>query len=160
MRGIYGCSFTMLTPFIMFTFLFCLHNTFLDCSGWHMINNCHIEQQLYLVYLPRWHPKIYNPAKMSQYLQTSWIPGLLAIPGLTDTVAPLFYNWHYSWFARMSTSPGVGLFETIHFWRSYDRLSHYLYTDDCCDARYSYCYHSQHPAIYIQYCEPGHVVIT
>ena len=80
-----------------------------------MINNCHIEQQLYLVYLPRWHTKIYNPAKMSQYLQTSWIPGLLAIPGLTDTVAPLFYNWHYSCFARMSTSPSMSLFETIHF---------------------------------------------
>ena len=80
-----------------------------------MLNNRHIEQQMYLVYLPRWHPKIYNPAKMSQYLQTSWIPGLLAIPGLTDTTAPLSYSWHYSWFARMSTSPSMSLFETIHF---------------------------------------------
>ena len=52
-----------------------------------MLNNRHIEQQMYLVYLPRWHPKIYNPAKMSQYLQTSWIPGLLAIIGFPGTLA-------------------------------------------------------------------------
>ena len=128
-----------------------------------MFINCHIEQQMYFIYLPRWHPKIYNMAKMSQYLQTSWIPGLLAIIGFPGTLAQECCYFiadiilvlpecqhHLVWvYLRPYT-----------FWRSYDRLSHYLHTDDCCDARYSYCYHSQHPAIYIQYCEPGHVVIT
>ena len=52
-----------------------------------MFINCHIEQQMYFIYLPRWHPKIYNMAKMSQYLQTSWIPGLLAIIGFPGTLA-------------------------------------------------------------------------
>ena len=108
-------------------------------------------------------PKCHNTCKQvgsEPWLISKDLTHWTQISSQIGTVVLLFYSWHYSWFARMSTSPSVGLFETIHFWRSYDRLSHYLHTDDCCDARYSYCCHTQHPAIYIQYCEPGHVIIT
>ena len=54
-------------------------------------------------------PKCHNTCKQVGSL------AFLAIPGLPGTVVPLFYSWHYSCFARMSTSPSMSSFETIHF---------------------------------------------